>query len=373
MIYLDNSATTYPKPESVYKALDYANRNFAFNAGRGNYKKSSETSELIDDTRNKIGSFVGVNGSKVVFTSSATESLNMIINGLGLDDGDIVYITPFEHNAIVRPLYNVKKNKNITILTLPFDKKTWKPDMAKISEMFSIKRPTVIFCSQVSNVLGLEIDYKNIFECAKQYNATTVLDSAQSFGVSNPVLNNVDFCVFAGHKSLYASFGIAGFIFKDKILSITKSGGNGSDSLNHDMPISGHERYESGSMNSVAIAGLNESCKWLKNTDLLNHEKKLIAYLIDKLKRNDKVILYLPEDEVTLGILSINVKGYSSDDVANILSDEFDIMVRSGYHCSPFVHDFINSFEFKGTVRISVGAFNTIEDMDALAKAIETL
>lgn len=373
MIYLDNSATTYPKPEEVYEALDFANRNLAFNAGRGNYRKSTEIAEIIEETRNKIGSFVGVDGSRVVFTSSATESLNLIINGIDFEDGDVIYVTPFEHNAIIRPLFNIKKDKKIDIIILPFDKITWKPNIDKIHEMFSIKKPKAIFCSQISNVVGLEIDYLSIFKCGKEYGAITVLDSAQSFGICNPDLRNSDFCVFAGHKSLYTSFGIAGFIYKDVKLKIYKSGGNGSDSLNHDMPNSGHERYESGSMNSVAIYGLNKSCDWIKSIDVKKHEIELIGYLIEKLSINKKIVMYLPESKKTLGILSFNVVGYSSDDVSSILADEFDILVRSGFHCSPFVHEFINSLEYKGTVRVSIGAFTTLDELNAFINAINTL
>lgn len=375
MIYLDNSATTYPKPTCVYEALDYANRHLAFNAGRGNYKESNEVSKLIDETRFEISGFVNVAPEQVSFLSSATEALNLIILGLGLEDGDCIYITPFEHNAIVRPLFNLKKRIDIEILILPFDKKTWKPDLKKIDEMFSIKKPKAIFASQLSNVTGLLIDYENVFELGKNYNSITILDSAQSFGILNPKLANVDYCVFAGHKSLYASFGVAGIISKKyEDLKVIKSGGNGSESLNHEMPNSGHGRLEAGSPNIVAIYGLLHSSKWLKQNDVAAHEKDLTNYLINSLKNLEKIIVYKPSDDKNLfGIVSINVEGYYADDVASILDDEFDISVRSGYHCSPFVHDFIDSSSYKGTVRISLGAFNTKNDIDALVNALKTL
>lgn len=374
MIYFDNSATTYPKPKEVYDALDYANRNLAFNSGRGIYKQSNEVAEMILETRKKIASFVNADFNKVVFTSSATESLNLIINGIEFDDGDYIYITPFEHNAIVRPLYNIKKAKNVEIIILPFDKETWLPDFQKINEMFSINKPKAVFVSQVSNVTGFELDYIGIFETAKQYGAITVLDSAQIFGIKNPEMENCDFCVFAGHKSLYASFGIAGFIFSGNYdLSIVKSGGNGSDSLNHEMPANGYSKFESGSPNSVAIYGLNVSCEWIKNHHVLEHEIELTHYLLDSISKLNKVKLYLPKDKNVLGIVSFSVEGYLSDDVSSILCEEFDILVRSGYHCSPFVHQFIQSEESKGTVRISIGAFNTREEIDLLINALGTL
>ncbi len=375
MIYFDNSATTYPKPESVYKALDFANRNLAFNAGRGAYKESLDCIDIINQTRYEIASFTKQDKNKVVFQSSATESLNLIINGLGLKDDDIVYISPFEHNSIVRPLYSLKNSTRIEIKILPFNKKTWEPEYDKIEEMFSIKRPKAVLISQLSNVTGYELPYDKIFALSKQFGAINVLDSAQSYGILNPILTNCDFCVFAGHKSLYASFGIAGFInVNDVKLQVIKSGGNGSDSLNHYMPETGYQRYEAGSPNVVAIYGLLESCKWLKNNkEIIEHEKELTNYLIEKLVENNKVKLYLPDNKCVFGIVSFNIDGYLSDDVSAILYDEFGIMTRSGYHCSPHVHDFINSQMYKGTVRVSLGAFNTQSEIDELIAAIKTL
>ena len=374
MIYFDNSATTYPKPKEVYDALDYANRNLSFNAGRGLYKESNQVANMIEETRKIIGSFVSVRYENVVFTSSATESLNIIINGIDFEDGDNVYITPFEHNAIVRPLYNIKKSINLNIILLPFDRNTWKPDTNKIEEMFSIRKPKAVFVSQVSNVVGLEVDYLSIFKISKSFGSINVLDSAQVFGIKNPNLVDCDYCVFAGHKSLYASFGIAGFVIAgNDNLKVTKAGGNGSDSLNHDMPQKGYSKYESGSLNSVAIYGLKTSCEWLAKNNILKHEIELTEYLIDSISKINKIKLYLPCDNKVLGILSFSVEGYSSDEVASILSDEFDIKVRSGYHCSPFVHDFIESHETKGTVRVSIGAFNNRYQIDELIKALETL
>lgn len=375
MIYLDNSATTYPKPKQLYEALDFANRNLAFNAGRGNYHEAAEASRMIDECRAIISSFAGKDRRDVAFLSSATESLNIIINGLDLNAGDIIYISPFEHNAIVRPLFNLKEKVGIEIIQIPFDSETWSLNITKLDEMFSVKRPKAVFLSHISNVTGFILPYEKIFELAKKYGAKTILDSAQSYGVLNPNLEKVDYCVFAGHKSLYASFGVAGIVsncFGE--LVVTKSGGTGSDSLNHRMPEVGHGRIESGSPNIISIYGLLKSCEWLAKEDVLLHEKNLTNYLIQSLKKIKKAIVYLPENiDDVLGIVSFNIEGYLSEEVATILYDEFKIAVRSGYHCSPFVHNFIDTIRFKGTVRASLGAFNTKEDIDALIAALNTL
>lgn len=373
MIYFDNSATTYPKPECVYEALDYANRNLAFNAGRGHYEQANKASLILDSARESIASFVGGSKNDVAFTSSATEALNLIILGLSLENNDYVYVSPFEHNSIIRPLYKLSKERNIHIVELPFSHDNWEPNLNKIEEMFTINKPKAVFLSHLSNVTGLLIDYISIFDIAKKYQSITVLDAAQSFGIISPELKNVDFCVFAGHKSLYASFGIAGIISKKfNSLKVIKSGGNGTDSLNHEMPSDGYERIESGSHNVVTAYGLIESCKWLKQNNVYEKEKLLTSYLIDSLKKISRIKLYLPVnyEKRIFGIVSFNIEGYQSDEVASILFNEFEICVRSGYHCSPLVHKFLNTEEFEGTVRISIGAFNTKDEINKLVQAL---
>ena len=373
MIYLDNSATTYPKPECVYEALDYANRHLAFNAGRGQYQKAVEAENYILSARKAIASFVNCDFNCVTFLSSATETLNLIINGLNINTGDNVYISPFEHNAIIRPLYNLKDKINFNIFIIPFDEKTWFLDEEKLENMFAIHNPKTVLISSVSNVNGYKIPYDKIFQLSNKYNSVNILDCAQSFGVLPVDKDNVDFVIFAGHKTLYASFGIAGFInFNNIKLEITKSGGNGSDSLNHKMPENYYERYESGSANIVAIYGLLKSCEWLEKENILEKEIDNTQYLIKELKKLNNVILYLPKNENVLSIVSFTVKDYKPDEVATILNDEFGICVRSGYHCSPFVHDFIGTKD-GGTVRVSLGAFNTKEDIDYLVDSLKSL
>lgn len=374
MIYFDNSATTYPKPECVYKALDYANRNLAFNAGRGQYGPAINASNCIDEARQLVSSFINCDSRSVTFFSSATESLNIIINGLNICDGDNVYISPFEHNAIVRPLYNLKKSINFEIHMIPFIKNTWDVDFIKLQNLFAVKKPKAVLLSSISNVTGFILPYEQIFSESKKMNAINILDCAQSFGVYNTITENIDFIVFAGHKTLYTSFGIAGFInLTNYKLKITKSGGNGSDSLNHDMPNDYFRMYESGSPNIVAIYGLIESCNWLKKTNVYEHEKHLTEYLINRLEQLDNIIMYLPKSKNVFGIVSLNVYDYTADDVSTILYEEFDICVRSGYHCSPFIHDFLDTINYKGTIRISLGAFNTLEEIDTLIDALKTL
>lgn len=373
MIYFDNAATTYPKPDQVYEALDSANRNLAFNAGRGEYKQSTEAFNLIEDTRKKIASLINRKSSEVIFTSSATESLNLIINGIGIDDGDFIFVSPFEHNAVIRPLKNLQKRIDFQIIVLSFDKETWLPNLEQIKNEFAIHHPKAIFISHISNVTGYVVPYEEIFSYGTKWNSVNILDCAQSFGIETPnELNNVNYIIFAGHKSLYASFGIAGFIkMKNDELNIVKAGGTGSDSLNPDMPKAIPYRYEAGSPNIVAIAGLNASCDWIVSNDIREHEIKVGSYFLDKVKKIEHVRVYLPKNFNNIGVFSISVDGYTAEELSEILEEDFDICTRAGYHCAPLVHEFIGSLESKGTTRISFSAFTTIEEVDVLLNALE--
>ncbi len=375
MIYFDNGATTYPKPECVYQALDRANRN-AFNSGRGSYKVARESTKLIDEVRRKIMTINDIDYANVIFTNSATSALNNLIFGIDIIEGDNIYISPFEHNSVIRPLEELKEKKNINIIIIPFLKDTWNVDIEKLKNMFALKKPKAVIISHISNVTGLILPYEIIFEESVKYKAINILDSSQGYGIVKiKDLKDINYIVFAGHKSLYGSFGIAGYIkLKQDILNKTIFGGTGSDTMNPKMLDKYPDGYEAGSPNIVAISSLKASLEWLEITRVYTHEKELTKYLIEKLKSIDKIHLYLPNDiEKILGIVSFNIDGYKSDEVGSILDDEFDICVRTGFHCSPLIHDFISSIDYGGTVRVSLGYFNTKKEIDDLINALKTL
>ena len=374
MIYLDNAATTYPKPECVYLALDKANRN-AFNTGRGSYKVAREASNVKENVRKKIMQLNNIKNANVVYTNSATTALNDIIFGIELNRGDYVYVTPLEPNSIIRPLEELKKRKEIKVEIIPFDKKNWKIDIEKTSDMFALHKPSAIFVSQISNVTGYELPYNMIFEMGKKYDSINILDASQGYGIVK--INNyidINYIVFAGHKSLYASFGIAGYIKlkSDKIKS-NIFGGTGTDTMNPNMPENIPDGYEAGSPNIVAISSLNASIDWLNEVNIYEHEKELTDYLIQRLKLNNKIKVYIPNEIKNIfGVVSFSIKGYDSEDVGKILDEEYNICVRTGFHCAPLIHDFIGSIENKGTVRIGLSYFNTKEDIDTLIEALKT-
>lgn len=373
MIYLDNAATTYPKPECVYKALDEANRQLAFNAGRGSYFESERAQDIIEDTRKLVGSFVSCSAENVIFSSSATEALNQIIYGLDLKSNDCVYVSPFEHNAVLRPLHLLHERLGIKVSIIPFSY-TLALKEDEFLNMMAIDKPKAIFCSLTSNVNGYMIPYERIFELAKKYNTQTILDASQGFGILPINKQNVDYIVFDGHKTLYASFGVGGFIItgKDNLIAV-KAGGTGSDSLNENMAKKGALKYEAGSHNVVAIAGLNVSCQWLKTVDVNSKIEELTKYLLSKLAELSNIYLFHEDDDTIFGIVSFSVDGYNSEDVGTILRDEFGIAVRTGYHCAAYFHELLSSYDTYGTVRVSLGYFNTKDDIDRLIEAIESL
>lgn len=375
MIYLDNAATTYPKPQEVLQALDEANRN-AFNTGRGSYKPARNLTSVIDTTREKIKRLNNIVDGEIVFTSSATQSLNDIIFGIDIDNGDNIYISPFEHNSIVRPLYQLKKIKNINIHIIPFKKDTWDLDEDKLKNMFVLNKPNAILLTHVNNVTGYIMPYEKIFEMASKYDSINILDCSQSYGIIKlGYVSNLNYIVFAGHKSLYASFGIAGFIkLKNDILKKCIFGGTGSDTMNYEMPDSFPNGYEAGSPNIVAICGLNASCTWLEQQNIYEHEMELTKYLIAELLKIKKCKLYIPNDYSKIfGVVSFNINGYSASEVGTILDDEFNIYVRTGYHCCPLIHDFIDSINNEGTVRVSLSHFSTKDEINELIKALKTM
>lgn len=370
MIYFDNAATTYPKPKCVYDAVNIAMEKYAFNAGRGCYQSSKNTFDMIEETREKIAALINESSNKVVFTSSATESLNNILYGLNLSKNDCVFVSPFEHNAVIRTLHNI----GVNIKVIPFKKETWELLEEELNDLYVIKKPKVTVISHISNVTGFELPYKKIFDIAKRYNSITVLDCAQSYGIYPVEKAGADFIIFAGHKSLYAMFGVAGYINISKFPLLTyKVGGTGSDSLNPNMPDYAPVKYEAGSPNSVSIYSVNSSIDYLKTEDFAKKENDLVKYLLEGLSNISQVHIYLPLGYISRGIVSFNVDGFSSDEIGTILSEDYDICVRTGYHCAPFIHDFIGSKKFNGTVRVSLGIFNTKSEVDKLIQTIKEI
>lgn len=380
MIYLDNAATTFPKPECVYDRVNVIQRTIAVNVGRGGYHAAVEAMEIVDETRELLAAFARANGPEsVVLTPSATIAANEIILGLEWDRYKTVYVTPFEHNAIARPLHRVCNQYGLELRLLPFDAATQALREEELMRMFALHPPDYVFLNQVSNVTGVVVPVDIITHRAKEFGALVVVDASQSLGLIPACLDisPVDYLIFAGHKNLYASWGVGGFIRNCGYpLRPALSGGTGSDSLNLNMADSFPGGFEPGSPNILAIASLNESLKWINRMGSESIAEKKAA-LISRLTEGLAVAgarLYLPDGGANhTSVVSFNLPGYQANEVGMILNVDFDIAVRSGYHCAPFIHTLLGTTATQGTVRASVGFFNTEADIDALIVAVEDL
>ena len=374
MVYLDNAATTFPKPDVVYDAMDKMNREGAVNAGRGSYKLAQDASRLIEETKELIRRLIYVDiSASVVFAPSITIAMNQIVNGMRIRDKAVVYLSPYEHNAVARSVHELAKKKRIIIKEIPINSDL-EIDLEKMKYEFAKDKPEVVFCTHVSNVTGYILPVKQIFEESKKYDCVNILDSAQSMGLIEIRANllKADIIAFTGHKTLYGPFGIGGFVNVSGIpLDVFISGGTGSDSLNLDMPDGKEARYEPSSCNIVAVAGLNAALKDINPVLCMEQERELTDYLIDKLSSIKEVKMYLPINQMQhVGIVSFVVEGFNSEDIGTILDEDFDIAVRTGYHCAPFIHKYLKDTGTLGTVRVGLGRFLTEEDIDQLVMAI---
>ena len=340
---------------------------------------AKEASRLIDETRELLLNLVHGNGTeKVVLTTSATEALNIILQGIPWHEGDVVYVSPFEHNAVARTLELVKEHKGIRIELLPVIEETLEIDIEKTKYLLLKDKPKCVCCTHVSNVTGYILPVDKIFDFAHSLGAITVLDSSQSLGLVDIDVKaiNADFIAFAGHKTLYGPFGVGGFIDINQInLNLVFAGGTGSDSLNLNMPTKTPDRYEAASKNIVAIAGLNAALQSAEVKEAFKHENELLNYMIDGLQKIKGVTIYQEElkcDQRT-GVLSFNVKGMLAEDIGIILSDDFDIAVRVGYHCAPYIHRYLNDEKHLGTVRVGLSKYNSFDEVETLLKALKSI
>lgn len=388
MIYLDNAATTYPKPEEVYEKMDMLTREMSVNAGRGSYELARKATGVINGTRAKIADFFGAEDvNDVVFASSATEAANRVLLGYDFKENMTVYVSPYEHNAVMRTLEAVRKKTGIQIKLLATDNKGYL-DIEEIEYQFMCDEPDFVCINMASNVTGYILPFEKIAHMAKEYEAVVFADAAQAAG--NIKINlketDIDILIFAGHKSLYGLFGVGGFatnsrIFeRDKKLNPVIFGGNGEDSLNLGLPETGISKYEVGSLNVPAIGALKCGIDSIKSdfNEIRQHEDKMFRYLLEEIEKMDGIIIFQkPETEEEfenhISVISTAFEKYASDDAGTILDGEYNIAVRTGYHCAPLVHDVIGSKKYGGTIRISIGRYTTKEDIDRLVSAFEDM
>ena len=371
--YFDNAATTFPKPQAVYDFMDSFYRTCGGNAGRGQYKQSADSTRLISETREGIKKLLQCPNKDVIFTPSATIALNMVIQGI-IEKEDIhtVCISPFEHNAVTRILEHYK-NK-IKVIVLPI-KEDFIYSLDDLKTFIDLNCPELVILSHGSNVCGIITPVEEICSFAKVHKAFTVLDMAQTAGLVplNTGNNNIDFAIFEGHKTLLGPFGVGGFVkSKDINLMPVLFGGTGIESANQDMPKDAPARYEMGSQNIQAIAGLHEAVNWWNENieDIRAKEAENHKRLYELLDSYDFIRIVGPKKRNGLiGVISCLFEGYSSDEIGNVL-DENDIAVRTGLQCAPLAHKTLGTFP-GGTVRFSVQYYTSDSDFEGLKNALD--
>lgn len=372
IIYFDNAATTYPKPEEVYSFMDTFYRECGVNVGRGQHKLAAKANALMEETRILLLELFHCSNKNVIFTNTATEAINLVLNGLDIPTNANVYISPFEHNAVTRTLHHLKKKINFNIEILSVDKNDLSYNINEIINQFGQTPPFCCIVSHASNVCGAVAPIDKIFASSKKYNAINIVDMCQTAGLidTNLSSDNYDYAVFEGHKTLYGPMGIGGVIAKSSInIHPLIYGGTGIESANQDMPNLVPVKYEAGSYNILAISGLNASLKWLKGIGIKNiyaKEQQLTRKIIDIIEKYENITIIKPTDMI--GVVSCVFDNYSSDNIGQVLNDK-NIAVRTGLHCAPYAHKFLKTFP-AGTVRFSISYFNDDEDLQMLENAL---
>lgn len=373
--YFDNAATTFPKPEEVYAFTDRFYRECGVNVGRGQHKLASQASKLVQETREALLSLFHCSSKKVVFTHTATEAINLVLQGLPIADNYNIYISPFEHNAVTRVLHHLQNMYKFNVIQLAVDKKTLGYDIERIQNQFAENKPNWLVVSHASNVCGVVAPIHKLCSMAKAAGAITLVDMCQTAGLVDTDLSseNIDFAVFAGHKTLYSPLGVAGVISNFKIKPEPLIfGGTGIESANQALPETVPEKYEVASPNIAAIAGLYASLQWIQKNgigEIYRMEQENKNKLISVLKKFSNIKIIDTSQTESIGVVSCVFEGYSSDNIGQVLSEQ-NVAVRTGLHCAPYAHQFLGTFP-SGTVRFSVSCFNEEKDFVSLKATLE--
>ena len=377
-VYLDNAATTFPKPKQVVDAMYNYMLNIGGNAGRGNYSNSLQSNRCLYDARETICNFFGYdNPSNVIFTNNVTTSLNMLIKGL-LKPGDHVITSSMEHNSVIRPLIDCKISIHIDLDIVNADSKGFISidDIEK-----SIRSETkLVIITQASNVTGSIQNIKQIGKLCKDNGIFFIVDSSQGAGVLdiNMKLIHADAIAFTGHKSLLGPQGIGGFIIDDNLnkncLSILQ-GGTGSLSYSLEQPDFLPDKFECGTHNLPGIVGLSESIKFINSiglNEINEHNKYLLKHLLNGLMNISGLKVYgdTSGDNSTTCV-SINSDSLDASELGYLLENE-GIKTRCGLHCSPLAHKTIGTYP-NGTVRLSLSYFTTKTDIEYTLKSINKI
>jgi cysteine desulfurase / selenocysteine lyase len=367
LIYLDNGATSFPKPEEVYSYMDRFYRRFGVNPGRSGYDLCIEAAATVDGTRKMLTSlFHGGDPSHLCFSYNSTDALNLILFGM-LSPGDHAISTNLEHNSVLRPLYHLSRD-GIDVDFVPFDGAGF-VDPDEIRRRFRPKTRLVIV-NHASNVIGTVQPVREIGRACREAGIPFAIDASQSAGKISIDMKEqfLDIVAFTGHKSLLGPTGIGGLYVREGIeIRQTRAGGTGVRSADRAHLTEYPFRLEYGTPNTVGIAGLHAGVTWIlaRGVDAIHEqEMKLARMLRDGLASIPGVILYCQEDLANhIAVLAFNVQGMDAGDVGTMLDVDYDIACRTGLHCAPLVHEQLGTAKIRGAVRFGIGPFNTQEQI----------
>lgn len=369
-VYMDNAATSQRKPETVLKAMEQFFKEINCNPGRGGYELSLEAGRRVIEARAALaGFFSAEDPCQVIFTPNITVALNIALKGL-LTQGDHVLITGLEHNAVVRPLTALSKERGITYTVLPADSRgIVDPDALILAVRPNTK---MLVATHASNVCGTIVPLEEMGKLAKEYGLYFVIDSAQTAGCFPLDFEglNASVLAFTGHKHLLGPMGIGGFCVKKEVAERMKplyEGGTGSISDREEQPGFLPDKFESGTLNTLGIVGLGAAVEYLRSVGvdkIRAKEMELTGKLLNGLRELPGITIYGPQDpRLQTGTVALNMHGIDNAELCYVLDQNFGIMTRPGLHCAPLAHKTLGTFP-EGVLRLSLGHFTTEEDID---------
>lgn len=377
MIYLDNAATTWPKPEAVYQAMDRFARTNAANPGRSGHRMAAEAERVIAETRSAVAKLLGASSpTAIVFTLNATDALNIAIKGV-LRRGDHVITTHLEHNSINRPLRRLEEEEFITVSRASAGDGGIVPE-EEIENLIT-QKTRLVAVTHCSNVIGQVNPIAYYGKVARKHNILLLLDASQSAGVVeiDVVQAHVDMLACPGHKGLFGPMG-TGILYVKPGLEVSpfREGATGTQSEVERHPLDMPHRLEGGTPNAHGLAGLGAGVRFLLEEGvqkIRRHESDLALRFSDRLRDNSKVIIYSAKNrEQQIGPVAINLRGSEPLEIASLLDQRFAIACRAGLHCAPGAHRFLRTFP-SGAIRFSFGYFNTVEHVDAAVQAVNDI
>jgi cysteine desulfurase family protein len=379
-IYLDNAATSWPKPEAVYSAVDNYQRHVGAAAGRGSYSQSVEVGRLVEAARRGAARLLGGASSQhLIFTANCTDALNLAVQGL-LKAGDHAVTTVVEHNSLLRPLRNLEDAGHISVSRVGCNGRgVVDPDEIRRALTPATR---LIALSHASNVTGALQPVEAVAQIARQHGARLLVDAAQTAG-HMPVdagRLNADLLATSAHKGLLGPLGLGILLIAPGVeqeLAPTRQGGTGTHSEEDRQPLEVPWKYEAGNLNVPAIAGLHAAIEFLECRGLESlaaHGRHLAGRLIAELVELRGVKVHGPPSvDERVGLVSISLDGYDPQEVAAVLDASHRVQVRAGLHCAPLMHRALGTLDQGGTVRLSCGPFNTEDDVHQAATAIRDL